>query len=183
MFSAEDYLQGWIVYSIGVACILLFLWLVMKKSAWTTLRHLILLLCASVLLTPVTAYRDDSHLAPAFLSASTRGSCSRMLIWVSSGPGTDYCVALFAVIFYGLLRLLWRRLGRASPAKKTALKGATKGRSIKELKAEPHQYLQSRPVLIFLCLSNPEVKPCGHNGFVAALSFSLLFKACFYKNQ
>ena len=33
MFSAEDYLQGWIVYSIGVASILLFLWLVMKKSA------------------------------------------------------------------------------------------------------------------------------------------------------
>jgi len=28
MFSAEDYLQGWIVYSIGASCLLLFLWLV-----------------------------------------------------------------------------------------------------------------------------------------------------------
>jgi hypothetical protein len=79
MFSAEDYLQGWIVYSIGASCLILFLWLLLRKSAWTTARHLTLLVSAAVLLTPVTAYRDDSHLAPA----------------------------VFALFFYLLIRLLW----------------------------------------------------------------------------
>ena len=138
MFSAEDYLQGWIVYSIGVACILLFLWLVMKKSAWTTLRHLILLLCASVLLTPVTAYRDDSHLAPAFFVSLYEGVLqSDADMGFQRGLAPIIAVALFALIFYGLLRLLWRRLGRASPARKTALKGAIKKPGQKVLKAKP----------------------------------------------
>ena len=137
MFSAEDYLQGWIVYSIGVASILLFLWLVMKKSAWTTLRHLILLLCASVLLTPVTAYRDDSHLAPAFFVSLYEGVLqSDADMGFQRGLAPIIAVALFAVIFYGLLRLLWRRLGRSSPAMKPAVKGATKRPGHKELKAE-----------------------------------------------
>ena len=137
MFSAEDYLQGWIVYSIGVACILLFLWLVMKKSAWTTLRHLILLLCGSVLLTPVTAYRDDSHLAPAFFVSLYEGVLqSDPDMGFQRGLAPIIAVALFAIIFYGLLRLLWRRLGRASPARKTALKGAIKKPGQKVSKAK-----------------------------------------------
>lgn len=137
MFSAEDYLQGWIVYSIGVASILLFLWLVMKKSAWTTLRHLILLLSASVLLTPVTAYRDDSHLAPAFFVSLYEGVLqSDADMGFQRGLAPIIAVALFAIIFYGLLRLLWRRLGRASPARKTALKGAIKKPGQKVSKAK-----------------------------------------------
>ena len=141
MFSAEDYLQGWIVYSIGVACILLFLWLVMKKSAWTTLRHLILLLCASVLLTPVTAYRDDSHLPRIFVSLYEGVLQSDADMGFQRGwhQLLRYPVCF---IFYGLLRLLWRRLGRASPARKTALKGAIKKPGQKVLKQNRHQYLQ-----------------------------------------
>ena len=73
MFSAEDYLQGWIVYSIGASCLLLFLWLLLRKSSWGAVRHLLILLSASILLTPVTAYRDDSHLAPAFFVSLYEG--------------------------------------------------------------------------------------------------------------
>ena len=135
MFSAEDYLQGWIVYCIGVACILLFLWLVLRKSPWTTVRHLLLLLSAAVLLTPVTAYRDDSHLAPAFFVSLYEGVMqSGSDMGFQRGLAPIIAVALFATIFYGLLRLLWSRLARRTgPAKK----GATKTRRPSESRAAP----------------------------------------------
>lgn len=130
MFSAEDYLQGWVVYCIGVACILLFLWLVLRKSAWTTLRHLILLLSASVLLTPVTAYPDDSHLAPAFFVSLYEGVMkSGSDMGFQRGLAPIIAVALFATIFYGLLRLLWSRVVRRT---RLAKKGATKTRRLSE---------------------------------------------------
>jgi len=134
MFSAEDYLQGWIVYCIGVTCILLFLWLVMRKSAWTTLRHLVLLLSACVLLTPVTAYRDDSHLAPAFFVSLYEGVMqSGSDMGFQRGLAPIIAVALFAFILYGLLRLLWKMVAGARPAKK----GATKKRLLPESRVEP----------------------------------------------
>jgi len=44
MFSAEDYLQGWIVYSIGASCLLLFLWLVLRasmKGLWSLVQTVV----------------------------------------------------------------------------------------------------------------------------------------------
>ena len=135
MFSAEDYLQGWIVYCIGVSCILLFLWLVLRKSPWTIVRHLLLLLSAAVLLTPVTAYRDDSHLAPAFFVSLYEGVMqSGSDMGFQRGLAPIIAVALFATIFYGLLFLLWSRLARRTgPAKK----GATKTRRPSESREAP----------------------------------------------
>ena len=135
MFSAEDYLQGWIVYCIGVACILLFLWLLLRKSPWTTVRHLLLLLSAAVLLTPVTAYRDDSHLAPAFFVSLYEGVLqSGSDMGFQRGLAPIIAVALFAIIFYGLLRLLWSRLARRTGQAK---KGATKTRHVSKSRTDP----------------------------------------------
>ena len=110
MFSAEDYLQGWIAYSIGAICLLLFLWVLLRKSAWTTVRHLILLLSASILLTPVTAYRDDGHLAPAFFVSLYEGvMLSGAEAGFQRGLAPIVAVVLFGLILYLLLRLLWRK--------------------------------------------------------------------------
>jgi hypothetical protein len=128
MFSAEDYLQGWIVYSIGASCLLLFVWLVLRKSAWTTVRHLTMLLSAAILLTPVTAYRDDSHLAPAFFVSLYEGVMLRGAeAGFQRGLAPIIAVAFFAIIFYLLVRLvssiiLKRRSGKKNPDKK--LRGA-----------------------------------------------------------
>ena len=113
MFSAEDYLQGWITYSIGAGCLLLFLWLILRKSAWATVRHLLLLLSASILLTPVTAYRDDSHLAPAFFVSLYEGvMVSGADAGFQRGLAPIIAVVIFALIFYFLVRFLWTFISR-----------------------------------------------------------------------
>ncbi len=124
MFSAEDYLQGWIAYITGASFLLLFLWLFLRKSTWITIRHLVLLLAASTLLTPVTAYRDDSHLAPAFFVSLYEGvMVSGADAGFQRGLAPIIAVAIFAIIFYLLARVLWRviskkRLGGKNSASK-----------------------------------------------------------------
>ena len=141
MFSAEDYLQGWIVYSIGASCLLLFLWLLLRKSSWVAVRHLLMLLSASILLTPVTAYRDDSHLAPAFFVSLYEG------VMVSGDDGgfqrglaPIIAVALFGIIFYILFRVLWgfvskKRSSKNAPTESS--KSAKKLRGAQKIKREP----------------------------------------------
>ena len=151
MFSAEDYLQGWIVYSIGVACILLFLWLVMKKSAWTTLRHLILLLCASVLLTPVTAYRDDSHLAPCIFCQPLRGGLAVGCRYgFPAGPGTDYCGGPVCSYFLRTAAAALAQTWTCQPCKENGTKRGDKKARSKSIKSKTAiSIFSSRPVLIF----------------------------------
>ena len=142
MFSAEDYLQGWIVYSIGASCLLLFLWLLLRKSGWVTVRHLLILLSASILLTPVTAYRDDSHLAPAFFVSLYEG------VMVSGADGgfqrglaPIIAVALFGIIFYVVFRVLWGLVSRKRSGKKAAAepsnRSSKKLRGAQKIKREP----------------------------------------------
>lgn len=124
MFSAEDYLQGWLIYAAGASCLLLFLWLVLRKSSWTTVRHLTMLFSAAVLLTPVTAYRDDSHLAPAFFVSLYEGLLLKGAdAGFQRGLAPIIAVAFFALIGYLLIRLVWRlilkrRSGKTDSAKK-----------------------------------------------------------------
>ena len=66
MYTAEDYLQGWIAYSIGGLFLLSFLWYLLRNLRFAVVRHVLILTAAAFLFTPVTAYRDDAHLAPAF---------------------------------------------------------------------------------------------------------------------
>ena len=65
MYSAENYLWGWVAYSLGVTCLLMCLWFFIRGLASGITKQIILLVCAVVLMTPVESHRDDPHLAPA----------------------------------------------------------------------------------------------------------------------
>jgi hypothetical protein len=113
MYSAENYLWGWVAYGVGVACLLFVLWFWMRKLRFTTIRHLFLLLVIVFLLTPVTAYRDDPHLAPAFFVSLYEGFlASGGNVGFQRGLAPILALSFFAFIFYGLIRLMISRFKR-----------------------------------------------------------------------
>jgi len=111
MYTAEDYLQGWIAYSIGGLFLLSFLWYLLRNIRYAAVRHISILSSAVFLFTPVTAYRDDAHLAPAFFVSLYEGL---LLSGANDGfqRGLAPIVALliFALLIYGMGRLLWAKL-------------------------------------------------------------------------
>lgn len=113
MYSAENYMWGWVAYSAGSLCLLFCLWLLVRKISVKAIRHLTLLLAAVVLFTPVTAYRDDPHLAPAFFVSLYEGLlASGDDLSFQRGLAPILAIGFFAIIFYGLLGLLLSRLGK-----------------------------------------------------------------------
>ena len=48
MYSAENYLWGWVAYSTGALCLLFCLWLLVRKIGIAAIRHSILLLALVV---------------------------------------------------------------------------------------------------------------------------------------
>jgi hypothetical protein len=109
MYSAENYLWGWVAYALGVACIVFVLWFWMRKTRFTTLRHLALLMVMTFLLTPVT----DPHLAPAFFVSLYEGL-------LSSGDNVSFqrglapilALSFFVIVFYGLARFILSRFNK-----------------------------------------------------------------------
>jgi hypothetical protein len=77
------------------------------------LRHLALLMVMTFLLTPVTAYRDDPHLAPAFFVSLYEGL-------LSSGDNVSFqrglapilALSFFVIVFYGLARFILSRFNK-----------------------------------------------------------------------
>lgn len=115
MYSAENYLWGWIAYGIGVTCLLFVLWYWMRNLRFTTIRHLVLLFASVFLLTPVTAYRDDPHLAPAFFVSLYEGLLAtgdNLGFQRGLAPILAFC--FLAVIFYVLARFLISRFTKGS---------------------------------------------------------------------
>lgn len=123
MYSAENYLWGWVAYGVGVACLLFVLWFWMRKLRFTSIRHLFLLLATVFLLTPVTAYRDDPHLAPAFFVSLYEGLlASGDNVGFQRGLAPILALCFFAVIFYGLIRLIVSRFYKNKKIEKTNAK-------------------------------------------------------------
>ncbi|HAZ95520.1 MAG TPA: hypothetical protein DCW94_07535 [Porticoccaceae bacterium] len=115
MYSAENYLWGWIAYGTGVTCLLFVLWYWMRNLRFTTIRHLVLLFSTVFLLTPVTAYRDDPHLAPAFFVSLYEGLLAtgdNLGFQRGLAPILAFC--FLAVIFYVLARFLISRFTKGS---------------------------------------------------------------------
>ena len=113
MYSAENYLWGWLAYGAGVACLLFVLWFWMRKTRFKAMRHLILLVATVCLLTPVTAYRDDPHLAPAFFVSLYEGVLSSGdNVGFQRGLAPILAISFFAIIFYGLARLSISRFNK-----------------------------------------------------------------------
>lgn len=111
MYTAEDYLQGWIAYSIGGLFLLVFLWYVLRNLRYAAVRHILILTSAAFLFTPVTAYRDDAHLAPAFFVSLYEGVLlSGANEGFQRGLAPIIAVLVFALLIYGVGRLLWAKL-------------------------------------------------------------------------
>jgi hypothetical protein len=133
MYSAENYFWGWVAYGIGVACLLFVLWFWMRKLSFSTIRHLFLLQATVFLLTPVTAYRDDSHLAPAFFVSLYEGFLdSGDNIGFQRGLAPILAFSFFTFIFYGLIRLIISRFKKNRKENKKEDK--TKKTSAKKIK-------------------------------------------------
>ena len=111
MYTAEDYLQGWIAYSIGGLLLLSFLWYLLRNLRFAMVRHVLMLIAAVFLFTPVTAYRDDAHLAPAFFVSLYEGV---LLSGANDGfqRGLAPIVALiiFTLLVYAIGRLVWAKV-------------------------------------------------------------------------
>jgi hypothetical protein len=111
MYSAEDYLQGWIAYSVGGLFLLFFLWYLLRNLRFAAVRHILMLIAVAFLFTPVTAYRDDSHLAPAFFVSLYEGVLlSGASDGFQRGLAPIIAVLVFALLIYGVGRLLWAKL-------------------------------------------------------------------------
>jgi hypothetical protein len=111
MYTAEDYLQGWIAYSIGGLLLLSFLWYLLRNLRFAMVRHVLMLIAAVFLFTPVTAYRDDAHLAPAFFVSLYEGLLlSGDTDGFQRGLAPIIAVLIFALLIYGVVRLLWAKL-------------------------------------------------------------------------
>lgn len=115
MYSAENYFWGWISYSFGVLCLLFCLWYLIRGFRSSALRQSILLVATVFFMTPVTAYYDDFHLAPAFFVSLYEG------LLLDSGFQRGFAPILAMVIitltFYGSARVLWGKMKRPPPVR------------------------------------------------------------------
>jgi hypothetical protein len=120
MYTAENYMWGWIVYSTGVLCLLSLFWLLIKKITIDWLKYLLLLLFLVVFFTPVTAYPDNPHLAPAFFVSLYEGFLVRAPdAGFQRGLAPILAVGFFATFFYIIIRLLLGRFTKSSKAAKS----------------------------------------------------------------
>lgn len=115
MYSAENYLWGWVAYSAGALCLLFCLWLLVRKIGIAAIRHIILLLATVALFTPVTAYRDDPHLAPAFFVSLYEGLlASGDNMGFQRGLAPIMAIGVISTMFYLISRLIIRRIRKSS---------------------------------------------------------------------
>jgi hypothetical protein len=120
MYTAENYMWGWIFYSAGVLCLLGLFWLLIRKITIGWLRYLLLLLFLVVFFTPVTAYPDNPHLAPAFFVSLYEGLMIRGSdTGFQRGLAPILAVGFFATFFYIIIRLLLGRFTKSSKAAKS----------------------------------------------------------------
>ncbi len=109
MYTAEHYFWGWFVYVSGVSCLLYAQWYLLHKHGNAALRHLIIIITGVFLLTPVTAYIDDPHLAPAFFVSVYEGLVVKPSLGFQRGAAPIAAMMTAATFFYALFRLIiWR---------------------------------------------------------------------------
>lgn len=73
MYTPENYLWGMVGYYIGCLLVLLYLWRFRKLIPGRYFRGLFLLLVATLLLVPITAYPDGYYFAPAWFVSLFEG--------------------------------------------------------------------------------------------------------------
>lgn len=73
MFTAEEYLTGWLIYLMGAVCALVVWWFMTKKIPYKTPRNILRLCIAVILIMPYPVAYQNAHLAPAFFSSMLEG--------------------------------------------------------------------------------------------------------------
>ena len=95
----------------GALFLLFFLWYLLRNLRFAAVRHILMLIAAVFLFTPVTAYRDDAHLAPAFFVSLYEGVLlSGANDGFQRGLAPIIAVLVFALLIYAVGRVLWAKL-------------------------------------------------------------------------
>ena len=114
MFSAEEYLLGWLLYLSAVAGLLTVCWRITRNVlSRYHIRQLVRLSVAILLLSPYLVNNESHYLAPAWAMAAMDMLFSDgMAFWRAGGPLlVIWCITLF---LYGLLTLIYRILKKLS---------------------------------------------------------------------
>ena len=81
----------------------------MRNLRFSWVRHILIILAAIFLLTPVAAYTDDPRLAPAFFVSFYEGFVSNPDTGVQRGAAPIVALMVLGLAGYLLLRLLvWK---------------------------------------------------------------------------
>lgn len=108
MYSAENYMWGWVGYGLGVSLLMLAVWGITRGLRWSWLRHGVLIVLAAILLTPMQPYADSSFLAPAIF-VSVFGSMSTLAEGgLMRGVPAIAVVLVAMLVLYAGFALLWR---------------------------------------------------------------------------
>lgn len=108
MYSAENYLWGWVGYGLGVFLLMLGVWGMMRRLRWSWLRHGLLLVLAALLLTPMKPYADSPFLAPAVFVSVFESLGALPESGVTRGFLAIGVVLAVLLLLYGGCVLLWR---------------------------------------------------------------------------
>ncbi len=109
MYTAENYMWGWIFYSTGVVCLLSVFWLLIRKITVSWIKHLLFLLLLVLFLTPVTSYPDNPFLAPAFFVSLYEGLIAQGGdLGFQRGLAPILAIAFFSIVLYVLARVVIR---------------------------------------------------------------------------
>ena len=120
MYTAENYMWGWIFYSTGVICLLGVFCLLIRKITMSWIKHLLFLLLLVLFLTPVTSYPDNPFLAPAFFVSLYEGLIAQGGdLGFQRGLAPILAVGFFVTFFYVIIRLLLGRFTKSSKAAKS----------------------------------------------------------------
>lgn len=110
MYSAENYMWGWVAYGLGASLLLLAVWGFTRALRWPWLRHGLLLILAALLLTPMQPYPDSSFLAPALFVSAFEGLSRVSDAGFTRGLPPIGVVLVALMFIYGCAAVIWRRL-------------------------------------------------------------------------
>ncbi len=107
MYTVENYHWGLVGYYFGCLLIMLYLWRFRALIPGRHFRSLLLLLIASVILVPVTAYTDNSYLAPAWFVSLFEGFTE------ATEEGYLRAALPIAIVYAGsvIVYFIWAMLG------------------------------------------------------------------------
>ena len=92
--------------SSGAVCLLFTTWYLLRSLRFSSIRHVFLILASVFLLTPVTAYIDDGHLAPAFFVSLYEGLVANPATGFQRGAAPIVALMTVSLLLYTVLRLV-----------------------------------------------------------------------------